>query len=263
MRAGLLFKLWGILYVWLCLAIGLSQAQTTPPGLQGTNLVTWLAFTAQQAWSPRLTTQAFAGASTQSDPDNWNPTQKFGVFVLNQETFYQLRPGWRVALCNSYRLYGNYAQAEPYDLLPIGYRQELRVYARLNYRHSVHPRWELSYTLRPEYRMFYTQQWEDLSPSTSIRTRAGVQATYTLSPRQALVLGAEAFGDTREDGLTWSPYRFTQVRAAGFWQTRPSEQTILNLGVMQQQLYQPDGWGRSATYLSAEVVWVNPLGLKR
>ena len=263
MRSGLLCKLGGIWSLVLCLAAGKALAQTTPPGLQGTNLAAWLALTANQPWSPRLTTQAFVGGSTQSDPDNWNPTRKLGVLVLNQETFYQLRQGLRVALCNSYRLYGNYATAEPYEMLPEGYRQELRVYTRLNYRHAAGPRWDLSYTLRPEYRMFYTQRWEAFSPSTSIRTRAGVQATYTLNPRNALVLGAEAFGDTREDGLSWSPYRFTQVRGAAFWQNRLSDRALVNLGLMHQQLYQPDGWGRAATYLSGEVVWLNPLGLRR
>lgn len=143
-----------LLLLFLIASAFQSQAQLSPPGIaNGAKASGCIAAGLSQKYAGRLTTMFYIGNSWQSDPDNFNPIKKHGIFVVNQETNYNLNKHWSISIGASYRVQSEFKNVEPYQADNPDARHELRYCVRFFYKDSV-GRGLFKHSFRPEYRTF-------------------------------------------------------------------------------------------------------------
>lgn len=240
-----------------------AYGQLSPPGLDGARLVSWGAIGASQQFSRKISTTIYAGGSSQSDPDNFSTFRKPAIFILNQETLYQFNATWQLALCTSLRWQFVYDEAAPYTAEDPPWRKEIRHYLRLFYRQQK-GKLSWTYSFRPEYRTFFTPDGDAWSSPVQIRLRAKIQVNIPLnqSRSNALVVANEWLGATSENAqLKWSSFQFTEDRLGTFFRhTFTKPRVFLDLGLMHQLWEDSEQKLEYTTYLSFDLLFVNPLG---
>lgn len=252
-----------LLMLFLGLAGSAAYGQLSPPGLDGARLVSWGAIGTSQQFSRKISSTVYAGGSSQSDPDNFSTFRKPAIFILNQETLYQFNTTWQLALCTSLRWQFVYDETAPYINEDPPWRKEIRHYLRLFYRQQ---RGKLSwtYSFRPEYRTFFTPDGDAWSSPVQIRLRTKVQVNIPLnqSRSNALVIANEWLGATSENAqLRWSSFQFTEDRLSTFFRhSFKKPQIFLDLGLMHQLWEDNERKLEYTTYLSFDLMFVNPFG---
>jgi len=189
--------------------------------------------------------------------------------VFNQETYYSFNPHWQLAFCNSIRIQDIYAEEKPYELEHPGIRNELRYYLRLFYRHS-YKRLNFSYNFRPEYRTFYTSDWDKWSTPVELRFRLKAQVGIPINESKSnqIILANELltvmdhYGPSKNN--QWSSYHFTEDRLTNYFRHSFSKPAIVvDLGVMHQFYKQnPTTHLHYTAYLAFDVLFQNPFGKK-
>ncbi len=246
----------------------LSLCQISPPGLDGANTSSWSALGFNQTYAKRWSTVVYLGFETQSNRATYNAFQNKAISVLNQETSYKLSKQWMLALCTSFRNQNIYDEEAPYALSTPGLRREIRWYGRLFYRRQV-GKMALACSFRPEYRLFYTPDWQAWPSQKQWRFRFKVQGTWPLNKERNLgfVLANEWLLATQqqgqEEGRTWTPLHFTEDRFTTFLRKHFFEESITaDLGCMHQIQHGNQGWTYTF-YVSADLIINNPFGLMK
>jgi len=245
---------------------GIACGQISPPGIDGAKVVGWGAIGFNQQLSSKWSITAYAGGSRQSDPDNTHLMQKTAIMVLNQESLYSFNSHWQLAFCNSIRMQDIYAEEKPFELEQPGIRNELRYYLRLFYRHS-YKRLNFSYNFRPEYRNFYTSDWDKWKTPLELRFRLKGQVNIPLNQSKSnqLIVANELLTVTDHyQAGGWSKYHFTEDRFTNYFRhtfTKPS--LVVDLGVMHQFWKEKTGSKLHYTaYLSVDLLFQNPFGMR-
>src|SRR5690242_11489256 len=105
--------LFTISLTWLLTAKGL--AQISPPGLDDTNAAFWGAMAVSQNLTDKWNLTLYAGANSQSNPDNFNMLLKPAIYVLNGEAQYKFNHLFAVSFCASARIQHRYEKIAPYE----------------------------------------------------------------------------------------------------------------------------------------------------
>jgi hypothetical protein len=252
-----------ILIIFAGLTATHAIAQLSPPGLDGAKLVSWGAIGFNQQFSKKFSTTIYVGGSAQSDPDNLSTFKKPAIFVLNQETLYQIDSRWQVAFCTSLRQQFVYEEDPPYSFEEPPWRREIRYYLRLFHRYQKGKMlWTFSF--RPEYRTFFTPEGDPWSSPLQVRLRVKIQASIPLneSKTNSFVIANEWLGATSENSqLHWSSFEFTEDRLSTFFRHAfKKPKVFLDLGMMHQ-LWKDDRKDlQYTTYLSFDLLFQNPFG---
>ena len=256
-----------LLLFFFFLQVTLSIAQISPPGIDGSKLVSWGAIAFNQKLSKKWSITVYVGGARQSNPNNAKLFGKPAIAVLNQESLYSFTAHWQLAFCTSFRVQDIYSKDEPYELSHPGRRNELRYYLRMYYKHA-YKRFSLAYNFRPEIRTFYTSSWEPWHTPLQLRFRLKGQVTYSLNESKSnqLIVANEILTvtDRMESGAphAWSPYHFTEDRFSNFFRhtfSKPS--VIMDLGVMHQFWKgKTDNRLHYTGYLSVDFIFQNLFG---
>ena len=241
-------------------------AQLSPPGLDGTHIAAWGAVGVSQVLSPKWTVTAYLGGARMSDPDSWSPLNKQSIAVYNHEFQYKFSPTWQVSLCNSIRLQNKYDEEAPYEAKDPSYRWELRHYGRLYYKQQL-GHFAMNYSFRPEFRTFYSPDWQPAAMPVELRFRLKAQTSVPINEAKTnfLVSGNELL--TAIDEYTndlpadhkhnWSTYHFTEDRFSVYFRHVFAKQdVVLDLGVMEQ--FKTGGHFDAVSYVSFDVLFQNP-----
>ncbi|GHM98742.1 hypothetical protein WSM22_02320 [Cytophagales bacterium WSM2-2] len=241
-----------------------TNAQISPPGLDGAKGVGWVALGFSQKISNKVSTTIYAGGSLQSDPNSLQFLKKPAIFVLNQETYYQFNNRWQLAWCTSLRKQEFYSEDEPYEPLNPPWKIEVRHYLRLFYRYQV-GRWSFAHSFRPELRTFYTTSWSSWAHTpTQVRFRLKGQCNYKLTEANSIILANEfLFASNHDtDNHRWTQIGFTEDRLSTYFRhsfKKPS--LIIDAGFMHQ-FWRENGL-HYTTYLAFDFIFQNPFGQKK
>jgi hypothetical protein len=251
-----------LLLIALLIVLRTGFAQISPPGLDGANAVAWAAVGFNQSWSKKWSSSIYTGGSFQSNPDNFRPLEKPAIFVLNQETYYSFNNHWQLALCASLRTQKIYMDDPPYTPTDPAWKNEIRYYARLFYRHQ-QGRWALAYSFRPEVRTFYTTSWDRWTPSPEeLRFRWKAQGGYILNwHANTLILANEILFATDQNQQSWTPVSFTEDRFSTYIRHAfKKPEVLLDVGLMHQ-VWEENGL-HYTTYLAIDLLFQNPFSKK-
>ena len=262
-------------FFWLTIfattLVNKGTAQITPPGLDGSRVVGWVALGFTQAINSRLALATYAGTSTQSSLGDYNPLGKPAISVINQEVSYQFTPHWQAVIAGSLRSQALYEEEAPYELKNPGIRQELRTYARLFFRHQ-HGKINWAHSFRPEYRRFYTANWQDWTTPLQIRLRLKSQFSIPLNRNQTtqLVVANELLSVIDKRTVPpaiesrWSDYRLTEDRLALFVRhLLPKPDLWVDTGLMNQFSWDATNQKiRYTLYLSVDFIFRDPFKKK-
>jgi hypothetical protein len=241
-------------------------AQLSPPGLDGAKLVSWGAIGFNQQFSKKLSTTIYGGGSSQSDPDNLSTFKKPAIFVLNQETLYQISEHWQIAYCTSVRSQFVYEDDAPYGKEDPPWRKEIRHYMRLFYRYQ-EGKASWAYSFRPEYRTFYTPTGDPWATPVQVRLRLKIQVNIPLNESRTnlFIVANEWLGATSENSQSqWSSFEFTEDRLSTFFRhVFKKPHVFLDLGMMHQLWKDKGKKLEYTTYLSFDLLFQNPFGQLR
>ncbi len=268
-------KFGSIQFLWLAVSATIlantGMAQITPPGVDGSRLVGWAALGFTQEINSKLALASYVGTSTQSSPGDYNFLKKPAISIINQEVSYQFTPHWQAVLAGSLRSQSLYEQEAPYELKNPGIRRELRTYARVLFRHS-QGKTTWVHSFRPEYRRFYTTDWQDWATPLQVRFRLQSQLTVPLNPAKTtlFVVANELLSviDKRDVPSSvesrWSGYRLTEDRLALFIRyLLPKPDLWVDTGFMNQ--FRWDAAKQTIQYipyLSIDLVFRDPFNSK-
>lgn len=251
----------------LCLAALKSLGQITPPGLEGARVVGWVALGFTQTISPRWSLASYVGTSTQSSLANAVFWEKPAISIINQEVAYQFSSHWQLVLAGSLRTQAIYEEEPPYDPKDPGARYEFRTYARLYYRHR-QGKLSWAHSFRPEYRRFYTPDWQDWPKPLQIRLRWKSQLAVPINADQTtqfiaaneILTAIDRTQGAMANEWQWSRYRLTEDRFALFIRhLLPKPGLWVDVGLMNQLWWDTHSQRlRYTAYLSLDLLFRDP-----
>jgi hypothetical protein len=234
--------------------------QISPPGLDDTNAAIWGAVGLNQTLSSKWSITIYAGASAESNPNNFKLLEKRAIMVFNQETLYKFNTHWQLAFCTSFRNQDRYEDEQPYTLSDPPLREELRYYMRVYYRQPI-KKLLLVYSFRPELRSYY-DHWHKWNPiPTELRFRFKITASYPLnaSGSNQIIVGNEWLSATdhihSDEHYHWSKYSYTEDRFTTYFRhTFKKPSLIFDAGIMHQ--IKSDG--QYIPHLAIDFIFQNP-----
>ncbi len=262
-------------FLWLTILVTTlvtkGTAQITPPGLEGSRLVGWVALGFTQAINSKLALATYVGTSTQSSFGDYNLLEKPAISVINQEVSYQFSPHWQALIAGSLRSQSLYEEEAPYELENPGIRREFRTYGRLFFRHKQgNVNW--THSFRPEYRRFYTADWQDWATPSQIRLRLKSQLSVSLNTAKTtqFIVANELLGAINRRTTSpaiepqWSSYRLTEDRFALFVRhLLPNPGLWVDTGLMNQFWWDTTSQKiRYTLYLSVDFIFRDPFSRK-
>lgn len=231
------------------------------------NVASWSAFAVNQTYLKKWSTVVYLGFESQSDPSSYWPFQKKAIGVLNQETSYKLSDRWVLALCTSWRKQNIYREEEPYYLDDPSVRNEIRWYSRLFYKQKL-GKLDFACSFRPEYRSFYTTDWEPWVSPKQWRFRLKAQVSFPVFEEKKIygIIANEWLTAIEQEPnmlaeLEWQALRFTEDRFTMFLRKQLYEGHVTcHIGLMHQLLHREKDW-HYALYLSGDIIINNPFAL--
>jgi len=204
--------------------IDAAFAQFTPPGVSRARTSGWVAVGFTQTISPRWAVSGYTGTSGQSTLDTYVFWKKRAISIVENEWTYTASKHWQVSLAGSLRFQNEYEDTPPYSPDEPAVRTELRAFTRIMYRHSEGSRLKWTHTLRPEYRRFFTPDWQPWPSPVQLRLRVGSRVSYALNANNTtqLILNNELLfslnrvQDSSPGSLTWSPFKLNEDRLSMF-----------------------------------------------
>ncbi len=245
-----------------------AVAQLSPPGLDNTHVVLWGAVGIQQSIGKKWFNQSYIGASRFSDPNNSQILKKQAIYVIEQQTYRQFGKHWQLAFCWSYRGQDMYSDDPPYDYEIPSLRREIRYYLRVFYRHQK-GRFSFAYSLRPEWRNFYSPDWSNFYESPkALRYRGKAQVGLALgsSKKSSIILANELLfvqvEQRQQSGdLAWTPFTFSEDRISTYYRHAFKKPSItVDLGMMQQINFKNGSLGHDYVHFAFDVLFINPFG---
>lgn len=244
-----------------------SMGQISPPGLEGARLVGWTALGLTQTINPKWSLTTYTGTSTQSSLNNAAFWKKPAISVLNQEIGYQFTPHWQLVVGCSLRSQSLYEEEPPYEATQPAARTEIRAYARLFFRHQ-RGKVSWAHSFRPEYRRFFTPDWQRWPTPLQIRLRWKAQFSIPINTAQTaqfivaneVLTAVSRVHISPATELRWSSYRFTEDRLSMFVRRLLKKPSLfIDAGVMHQMWWDADSQKlRYTAYLSVDALFRNP-----
>lgn len=253
----------------LCACSDAALAQLTPPGLSGAKSVGWVAVGFTQTVSPHWATSGYAGTSAQSTLDSYVFWKKRAISVVENEWTYTASKHWQVSLAGSLRFQNEYEDAPPYNPDDPAFRKEVRTFSRIMYRHPQGSRLKWTHTLRPEYRQFFTPDWQRWPSPVQFRLRGGSKMSYALNAdntTQLIVANELLFTlnrvqDVSANSLKWSPFKLSEDRLSMFIRRALKKPAVnVDAGLMHQFWWDTNSHKiRYTTYFALGFQFRNPL----
>jgi len=259
--------IWSIL-VFAVVTSSTVLAQLSPPGLDDTHVVLWGAVGINQAIGKKWSNQSYIGGSRFSDPNNDAVLKKQAIYVIEQQTYRQFGRNWQLGFCVSVRGQNMYSDDPPYEDATPALRREIRYYLRLFYRHQI-GRFSFAYSLRPEWRNFYSPDWSNFySSPRALRYRAKAQAGLTLgeSKSNSIILANEFLFINVEQrqatgNLVWSNLAFSEDRVSTYYRhTFKKPAMVVDIGMMQQLNFKGATVTNDYVHFAFDVIFMNPFG---
>jgi hypothetical protein len=216
------------------------DAQITPPGLGKTPASLWLAVALQQeldtiknkGWQ----STTYLGYARISNPNTFNPLDKPGIFILNQEFAHQFHKNLQYTLALSYRRQHEYSSTAPYYHDNPDIMQEFRFYTRFSYSYKA-KYIKLTPTLRQDFRKFFTPDFQNYSDNWQIRTRFRLQLAVNLDTKNMhkIIINSEQLFSSTQNLSTkkWNGYKYRDSRFSLFYAYSPKTMPCtFNIGYM-------------------------------
>lgn len=199
----------------------------------------------------------YTGFGRKSNPDDFNPFKKQGIFILNAEFYHHFSKSFQYSLAASYRLQNEYAGTSPYAALTPSYRQEYRLYGRFSHLFEWQ-RIKLVNTFRAESRFFLQPDFAWWTEDFQLRLRYRLQFSYAFGKNQTnrFVISAEPlFANSHQHALTtWGGFSYRESRFCFFWgHTFKNAPFTVHIGYMLNQLTD-----KFVSYGSVDLIWNNP-----
>lgn len=242
-------------------------SQISPPGLGKTQIANWFALGLRQeldtiegkGWQ----SMSYIGIGRKSNPDNYNPFYKPGIFVVNQEFYHQFHKNWQYSLALSYRRQDEYLDTSPYEHDNPRQKQEFRLYSRISYIFST-PRIKLVPLFRQEFRKFYAPDFRNSAEDFQLRSRFRLQLTVNLDrkKRHRLIVNSEQLFSISKKNTpdTWTDFNYRESRFSLYYSYSPTTlPLVFNLGYMNNLIGQKNP--HDAHYVAFDIVIKNPFKL--
>lgn len=207
--------------------------------MSATNISSWYAVGLDHTSEKRkrLEGSGYFGFAAISDPDNYNPTTKPGIWIFNYVLMHKLNKGWQYGLCFSYRRDYQYNDDAPFELADPGLRQEYRARGRVEWTRKI-KRYDIAITFRQEFRKFYTTDFQHWPLSYSIRSRLRFRVKAAVSSNQrhhliGMVEGLFSADRFHKQVDKWTNYTYDDTRFVLFYTYQPQGSFVnLQLGYM-------------------------------
>jgi hypothetical protein len=238
------------------------RAQISPPGLDDTKIAFWSALAVSQKLSHKCNLTFYVGQSRKSDPDNYALLKKQAIYVINQETLFNLGTKYALAVCASYRIQNRYNAEEPYEPTDPAAKNEERYYLRFYaYRNTGKTKWTFSF--RPEMRLYYETHHKVWQPTDEeLRFRVKGQASFTIGESKKLIVANEVLSTTdHERNATeahWGSFHFTEDRLSTYYRVT-FDHLITDFGLMHQITFDGD----YIVHLAVDFILTNPFSKKK
>ena len=238
-----------------------SFAQFTPPGLGRIHTATWYALGLKQNLNKKNTvvSTTYFGVGTTSNPSNYNPFERMGIYVINEEVSHHFATHWQYSGAASYRWQDMYKPFSPYEAASPSGRQEIRFYSRFTYLKS-YKKIDLSFTYRPELRFFYNPDFSKYHESIEFRSRFSGKMAYNFdSPHdKKIMLTTELlFATSKEEN--WSKWKYKEARISVYYSFNlPSDAVVLSLGYMNDIIGIGKNFDIDASYLAFDIAFKEP-----
>lgn len=258
-----------IIILGLVLFANKSISQISPPGLGKTNIGSWVAVGIRQeldtiegkGWQ----SMSYVGLGRKSNPDNYNPFHKAGIFIANQEFYHQFHKTWQYSLALSYRRQDQYLDNPPYEYDKPNLQQEFRVYARLSYLFRT-SRIKIVPTVRQEFRKYFTPDFKNASDNFQFRSRFRIQLSANLDRKKKhrLVLSSEQLFSVgmKSKNNQWTDFNYRESRFSFYYSYSPKTSPfIFNIGYMNNLVGNKKVY--TAHYLAFDIILENPFKLQQ
>lgn len=238
--------------------------QLTPPGLgSNSNMNLWFALGLDQQLDSagKFSSMTYVGVAGQSNVDNNNVFERFGILVLNEEVKFKFKPTWSVSLAASYRHQNEYEKVSPYLAAEDKFKQEFRVYSRIT--KSWKKKWIPSIAFRQEYRKFYNPEFRDWKISSAFRSRLKFQSEIALTPnrRLSVIAGCEFLFSTefQEKTQQWKHFEYGETRLSAVLTYKSQNgKWMYGIGYMDDLLH-VDAGEKSVNYITVSLILNNIL----
>lgn len=238
--------------------------QLTPPGLgSNSRMNLWFALGLDQQLDSagKFSSMTYLGIVGQSNVDNSNVFERFGIFVVNEEVKFKFKPTWSVSLAASYRHQNEYEKVSPYLAAEDKFKQEFRIYSRIT--KSWKKKWIPSIAFRQEYRKFYNPEFRDWKVSSAFRSRLKFQSEIVLTQnkRLSVIAGCEFLFSTefQEKTQQWKHFEYGETRLSAILSYKsPNGKWMYGIGYMDDLLHVDVG-EKSVNYITLSLVLSNIL----
>ncbi|PIB35858.1 hypothetical protein BFP72_10860 [Reichenbachiella sp. 5M10] len=242
-----------------------SYGQLSPPGMGVVHTAEWFALGLQQKLDAagRIKSMTYLGMGRTSNPDNYNPSQRPSIWVLNQEVSHRYSKHWQYSLALSYRRQHRYALLPPFESETPDFKQELRFYGRYSYILE-NTRLKFASTLRQELRLFYTPEFHAWESNLQFRTRLKAKLTVNLDQHKThqvlssleMLLSMSHSQTNQEE---WDTFDYKESRFCFYYAYSPQRTPVtVHIGYMN------DFIGKkvftNAHYLALDLIVKNPFG---
>lgn len=248
------------------LSINLS-AQVVPPALGDIPASSWMAFGIKQKLNPDKKlgwlSDTYFGTGRISNKGDFNPFQKHGIFILNQEFYHQFHKDWEYSLALSYRNQRRYEKEAPYELADPKYRQEFRFYTRFSYKFK-YRQFEWTPTVRNELMKYTNPDWSNFAENIRYRLRLRMKFSYALdaAKQHKLSLYSEQLFYTSwmNDGSR-RKFNYSDSRFSFFYSyTFKDVPLTLDIGYMNNLMGIQKA--KSGHYFAFDIIWKDPFRKK-
>ncbi|MBS1681633.1 MAG: DUF2490 domain-containing protein [Bacteroidetes bacterium] len=245
-----------------------AYAQLSPPGMEDTHFVLWGAIGINQSIGKKWFNQSYIGGARFSQPNNNSILKRQAIYVVEQQTYRKFGQHWSLGLCVSLRGQNMYMDDPPYDNEIPSIRREMRYYLRLFYRHKT-GRFSFAYSLRPEWRRFYSPDWSHYYESPQMmRYRAKAHVGISLNPSKTksfIFMNEFLFVNVQNrqpsGALAWQPLAMSEDRICTYFRqvfTKPA--VAVDIGLMQQLNMQNGKFVSDYVHFAFDVILMDPFG---
>lgn len=245
--------------ICVCIAIysSIVNAQIIPPGLgKEVNTVSWFALGLKQDLNKTVSSTTYIGHSSSSNSSNYNLYDHDALYVVNQEFSHHFKNHWKYSGAFRYSWQNFYETSNPYRKKESLSRQELRFYGRIYYLTKVN-KVDLSFSYRPEYRLFYFSDFKPYKESAEFRSRftGKVSAFINHQKTRKLIFGTELlFATDKTD--KWSTWEYHDSRFTLYYSMLfPEQKCSFNIGYMNDLIGKK--MSNNVHYLAVDLTFKN------
>ncbi|MCO5260645.1 MAG: DUF2490 domain-containing protein [Crocinitomicaceae bacterium] len=241
----------------------LTIGQIVPPALGDTYTSTWIGIGVKQKLNTEnklgWLSDTYFGVGRISGKGSFNPFQKQGIIILNQEFYHQFHKNWEYSLAASYRNQDLYEKNEPYNHANPRFKHEFRFYTRFSYKLKF-KRYEFVPTLRQEFIKYNNPDLSNYKENIRYRLRFRLKFSVTLDEQKLhklTVYSEQLFYTAWMSNGTTKKFNYSDSRFSFYYSYSPAKAPIIiDIGYMNNLMGSKKA--KSGHYLAIDVIWLNP-----